>query len=100
MYSSFELVFKYINYYLTASNGKGHGIHSPFVFDFVRNVLNDNRHFEAYPKIKDLRQQLMRDGTVITVDDFGAGNAMSKNRSISAIAKRSAVPEKLGRLLF
>ncbi len=100
MYPPLQFAKKYFQYYLTASNGKGHGTHSPFVFDFIKNVLNDNRHFEAYRKIKDIRQQLMRDGTVITVDDFGAGNKMSKNRPISAIAKRSAVPEKLGRLLF
>ena len=34
------LLYKYIKYLIFASNGKGHGIHSPFVYDFVVNVLN------------------------------------------------------------
>src|SRR5690606_32159448 len=48
MYSRYQIARKYLHYYLTAANGKGHGIHSPFVYDFVRNVLNDKRNFYAY----------------------------------------------------
>lgn len=33
-------LYKYFNYYLNASNGKGHGVHSPFVFNFITAVLN------------------------------------------------------------
>ena len=35
MYSSFQLALKYLRYWFTASNGKGHGVHSPFVFEFI-----------------------------------------------------------------
>ena len=34
-------LFKYFNYYFNASNGKGHGVHSPFVYSFIRSVLNN-----------------------------------------------------------
>ena len=40
MYSNAQLALKFIKYYLTASNGKGHGIHSPFVYEFVTKILN------------------------------------------------------------
>jgi len=33
-------LYKYFNYYLNASNGKGHGVHSPYVFSFITCVLN------------------------------------------------------------
>ena len=33
-------LYKYFNYYFNASNGKGHGVHSPFVFNFITDVLN------------------------------------------------------------
>lgn len=33
-------LFNYIKYYFNASNGKGHGVHSPFVFSFITAVLN------------------------------------------------------------
>jgi len=34
-------LYKYFNYYFNASNGKGHGVHSPFVYSFIRSVLNN-----------------------------------------------------------
>jgi len=34
-------LYKYFNYYFNASNGKGHGVHSPFVFNFIGSVLNN-----------------------------------------------------------
>jgi len=34
-------LYKYFNYYLNASNGKGHGVHSPFVFNFIGSILNN-----------------------------------------------------------
>ena len=33
-------LYKYFNYYFKAANGKGHGVHSPFVFNFITDVLN------------------------------------------------------------
>jgi predicted O-methyltransferase YrrM len=35
LYTHLQLARKYIHYYFTASNGKGHGMHSPFVFEFI-----------------------------------------------------------------
>lgn len=102
MYSKFQLAKKYLHYYLTASNGNGHGIHSPFVFDFIKNVLNDSRNFYAYQQIENLREQLLKDETIIEVEDFGAGSAIFQNnkRTVAEIVKHSAKSEKLGRLLF
>jgi predicted O-methyltransferase YrrM len=102
MFSRFRLIRKYIHYYVFASNGKGHGIHSPFVFDFIRNVLNDQRDFYAYQQIENLRQVLLKDETKISFEDFGAGSAVSasKKRSVAEIAKSAAKSKKFGRLLF
>jgi predicted O-methyltransferase YrrM len=102
MYSRFQLAKKYIHYCFSASNGKGHGVHSPFVFDFIKNVLNDKRTFYAYEKIESLRKKLLNDKTVLHVDDFGAGSAIrsTKKRSISSIARNAAKSPKLSQLLF
>lgn len=102
MYSTFQLAAKYIRYYLAASNGKGHGVHSPFVFDFITKVLNDKRHFYAYNAVEQLRDALTRNNTLLEVEDFGAGSVTGdkKQRSIAAIAKHAAKPKKYGRLLF
>src|SRR5687768_11992748 len=97
MYSRLKLATKYIHYYLTASNGKGHGIHSPFIFDFVVNVLNDDRHFYPYQTIEALRRQLLKDKTILDIEDFGAGSVSgkTKRRSIASIARNAAKSRKL-----
>ena len=102
MYSPFQLGIRYLKYYLQASNGKGHGVHSPFVFDFISKVLNDDRHFYAYESIEDIREKLLSDTRQLTIEDFGAGSRIKKTntRSIQAIASSSLKPRKFGQLLF
>ncbi|OQP51822.1 SAM-dependent methyltransferase [Niastella yeongjuensis] len=102
MYSSWQLLKKYSSYYVTALNGKGHGIHSPFVYDFVRCVLNDKRNFYAYDQVEALRQKLLHNEAMIEVEDFGAGSTISKTnqRSVAAIARHSAKSKKWAQLLF
>ena len=102
MYSSFQLAKKYLHYYINAKNGKGHGIHSPFVFDFVIHVLNDANKYDCYDKIEPLRKQLLRDNSIIEVEDFGAGSAVipAAKRKIKAIAKSSLKNKKFAKLLF
>ena len=101
MYSASDIAFKYLRYLLTASNGKGHGIHSPFVFDFVTKVLNDRAGPEVFRRIESLRRELRRDDRRVTVEDFGAGSAIdpSKERRVGDIARHAAKPAKYGRLL-
>lgn len=102
MYSKPQLLLKYIQYYFTASNGKGHGMHSPFVFDFITKILNDKTVYPECEKVEALRNQLLNDDTVLEVEDFGAGSVIDKKnkRSISSIAKNAAKSKKFGQLLF
>jgi len=102
MYSPFQLGARYLQYYITASNGKGHGIHSAFVFEFITKVLNDDRHFYAYESIENLRQVLLSDERQLAIEDFGAGSRVKKTnlRTVRDIAKSSLKPKKFGQLLF
>ena len=102
MYSPFQLAFKYLHYFFTASNGRGHGIHSPFIFQFITRVLNDKKHDEAYEKVETLRRRMMKDKTVLPVLDFGAGSLFGNGagRTISSIADNSAKSKKYGQLLY
>ena len=102
MYSAFQVAYNFLHYYLTASNGKGHGIHSPFVFEFITKVLNDKKIYPAYEKVEQLRKQLLVDNTVLKFEDFGAGSSISKTnqRTVASIAKNAAKPKKLGQLLY
>ncbi|MEP6747661.1 MAG: class I SAM-dependent methyltransferase [Bacteroidota bacterium] len=102
MYAPFRLAAKYIRYYLTASSGKGHGIHSPFVFDFITHVLNDQRNFYPYDKIENCRNRMLLDNRLLEVEDFGAGSVAGnkKQRRVADISRRAAKSKKLGQLLF
>ncbi len=102
MYSSTQLAFKYLKYRLTASNGKGHGVHSPFVFEFITKVLNDKSSFDCFQAIESLRRELKNNNSRISVPDFGAGSRMQlqHKRKISAIANSSLKPKKYSQLIF
>lgn len=102
MYNSFTIAFKYLQYWLGSSNGKGHGVHSPFVFDFITSVLNDKGHYYAYEKVEAIREQLLLDKTEITIEDMGAGSVHSSSavRTIASVARNAAKPPKYGQLLF
>lgn len=102
MYSAFQLAKKYLQYYLTASNGKGHGVHSPFVFDFIQNVLRDKKEYDCYKVIEQQRQKLLQNNTTIEIEDFGAGSAVMKSnkRVVKNIAASSLKPKKFAQLLF
>jgi len=102
LYSPLQITKKYFQYYISASNGKGHGIHSPFVFDFILHVLNDKHQYECFEKIEAQRSKLLRDTRFINVEDFGAGSAVIKTskRAIHKIAASSLKHKKYSQLLF
>lgn len=101
MYSSFALAKKYIRYRTTASNGKGHGVHSPFVFNFIKDVLRNKKPLPFEVIIEARRKILLDDTRVIEVTDFGAGSTVIKTntRKLSAIAKSSLKPKKYAQLI-
>lgn len=102
MYSPLQLAARYARYYVTASNSKGHGMHSPFVFSFITQVMNDDRAFYAYRTIENLRQLLLIDQQTLLIQDFGAGSRVRKEntRKVCDIARASLKPKRFGQLLF
>ena len=102
MYSSFQLAKKYLHYYLTAFNGRGHGMHSPFVFDFILSVLNNRHRYYPPNEIEELRNELLKKDQLITIEDLGAGSRIqnSRQRSIKALAKNAIKSKKYGQLLY
>ena len=102
VYSTVELAKKYLDYYLTALNGKGHGMHSPFVFDFILHVLNNKSSYDAPNVIEEMRKQLLKDGRVLQIEDLGAGSrvASTKQRSVKELAKSALKSPKYAQVLF
>ena len=101
MYPAHQLAFKYIKYLLIAANGRGHGIHSPFLYDFTEKILNAQDKPEVFDRIENLRARLKRDHSEIPVLDLGAGSVSDnrQTRRVCDIARMAAKPPKYGRLL-
>jgi predicted O-methyltransferase YrrM len=96
----FRLV-RYLKYILVSRHRKGHGIHSPFVYDLVRKVFWNKPEPEVVRNIERVRKRLKAGHGRITVRDLGSGaeNRGGRSRKISEIAAFSAVPAKYGKLL-
>ena len=93
---------KYLNY---AIKSKGRfGIHSPFVYSFVDEVLKDKTSYDAYSSIERLRNKLLASGIIISQDDYGAGNegelSFSGTKTISRVIRHSTINAKYGKLLY
>jgi predicted O-methyltransferase YrrM len=91
----------YLKFLFLSGSTKGHGIHSPFVFDFVTGVLSDKKGPEWLSMVEKMRKRLKRDGRIIEVNDLGAASEGEghKLRKVSDIVRSSAVPKKTGILL-
>ncbi len=98
MYSPLQMGTRYLKYYIQASNGRGHGMHSPFVYEFITEVLNDDRNFYAYESIEQLRQQLLSNDKEITIT--GSAAKQTNIRRVSDIARLYLQNKKFSQLLF
>lgn len=102
VYSPLQAAAKYFKYYIHASNSKGHGTHSPFVYEFITRVMNDFTKYADYSKVETLRKQLLDNNAELVIEDMGAGSASgaSNKRTVASIAKSAVKPKKFGQLLY
>jgi predicted O-methyltransferase YrrM len=93
---------KYLRYLFTSVGP--HGLHSPFVYNLATKLLADKSKYAAYTAVEKLRKQLVRNTTPVAITDYGAGagNNGQKNysRTVGQIARTSAKPPKLAKLLY
>jgi predicted O-methyltransferase YrrM len=102
MYPRSVLLVKYISYFLRASNSRGHGVHSPFVFDFIKHVLRDSTRYEDYSRIEGYRSRLLADTSMLQVEDYGAGSAYTRGtgRKVCDIASAALKSPRYASLLY
>ncbi len=79
-----------------------HGVHSPFVFDLLRNVIYNKTDYYAYRNIEQIRKRLLSSKKKIECIDLGAGSLNNNGiiKSIKEIAAHSAKSAKYAQLLF
>jgi predicted O-methyltransferase YrrM len=96
----FHIIKSYLKFLLNSKNQ--HGVHSPFVFDLVTKCFYDKKNYPEYEVLKNYRNSLLANRTIIEVTDFGAGSRVFKSnqRKVSAIAKNAGISPKRAQLLF
>lgn len=77
-------------------------MHSPFVFDFILNVLNNKSNYQPQLEIEQLRNQLLKDKRIIEIEEMGAGSRIdsSKQRAVSQLARSALKSKRLAQVLF
>ena len=93
---------RFLLYLINARHWKGFGIHSPFVFDVVANLMREPYDYYDFKRINAWRHALLRSRETIEVADMGAGSVVvkSKIRKVANIVRYGSMPEKYGKLLF
>lgn len=79
-----------------------HGIHSPFVFQFEKKCLRDNRDYEEYLKLSRFRESLKNNSTILRIEDHGAGSRVFKSdqRAVNKILKHNSSSFKTAKTLL
>lgn len=96
--SFFYRAISYAGHVLKAKHSRGFGVHSPFVYDFIRNVTGERHPSYIFDEIEKIRQDNLSDNTSINFPDWGTGQ--SGKRTVSEIARKSLKRPLEGQLLF
>ena len=97
-------VCSYLRHFFSAWNTGGEGVHSPYLFEWVRMVMSDKHQYYKWQEIETLRKQMLTDTTEVDYEDFGSGHKLDVEgndvRRVSDIARGSLSQAKYARMLF
>jgi len=92
------LVAPYLRHLLVAKGP--HGVHSPFVYQLITQVLHKNQHRLIWQRIENERRAYLANETVYTAEDFGAGSkGMGNLRTVARSVAAGAMSKRKGQAL-
>ena len=94
-----------MRHYLTAWNTGGEGVHSPYLFEWVRMVMSDKHAYRIWNDIERVRAQMLASKEVVEFVDYGSGKRLlgenvRNERLVREIAKGSLAKAKYAQMLF
>lgn len=95
-------VKSWLRHQLTAWNTGGEGIHSPYLFEWVRMVMADKNSYYIWGEIERVREKMLQDERVLRFVDFGSGakeKGEVRERRVRDIAKNSLASRKYAQML-
>lgn len=95
-----QKLLDYLSFWFKATNA--HGIHSPFAFQLYNEVISANKEYYCFQEIESMRDVLLLDTTVLTINELGAGSQIlhGKQRKLREIVKHSVSSPFIAELLF
>lgn len=97
--ANYRFFIDYASHYFTSKTR--HGVHSPFVYKLIDEVIYDYSPKEYEAGIEKLRKELGVDNRMIKVTDLGAGSMLNKQhqKAVKDIAKNALKPSRIAKLL-
>lgn len=97
-----KLSLKYLRHLVTARHRGGHGIHSPYVYDLVKNAVFGHTDTPVPPGVLNYHRRQQACKQVLEVGQHGAGSRVTtgQQRKVFAIARHSSVTRRQGALLY
>ena len=106
----------WLRHQLTAWNTGGEGVHSPYLFEWVRMVMMDKNAYYIWGEIECCREKMLRDERELEFVDYGSGKLKGENgklkgengklkgengerRRVCDIARRSLAKRKYAQML-
>ena len=98
-------VSSWLKHHLTAWNTGGEGVHSPYLFEWVRMVMSDKNAYYVWSDIENVRARMLKSEDVVEFVDYGSGlrrlgEEARDKRKVRNIAKGSLAEAKYARMLF
>ncbi|MFK7831993.1 MAG: O-methyltransferase [Winogradskyella sp.] len=93
-------IIAYLKFLFTSTNQ--HGVHSPFVYNFVTRCLYDKTKYEAYTTLGNYRNILQKSDVVLKIQDLGEGSRVldADTRKVNQMVKTSSSSKKDTELLY
>jgi predicted O-methyltransferase YrrM len=97
-----SISLKYLQHLVSAGHRNGYGVHSPFLYDLVRNVIFNKVGLKVPPEILQWHRSMRRMSDCLVIHDHGAGSRVSSGaeRKVAAMVKHASVNESQGALLY
>ncbi len=95
-------ILKFIEHLFYRRHVQGRHIHSPYLFEFVHNVIFNASRSEVPIRIRKVHRALRNDRVRIPTVNLGAPSSVnvSVNRTVRSFVKGSSVSPKYGALLY